>query len=109
MRIVSPVDQFAVAGQLLDAGADELYGGVSTAAWGLCVIPYLSRFCLGGLKLIILGAPAVQKVINIISVRKFSQLAADFDDVNTCRDRRELAPRTGSAIGCYDSESYVGE
>lgn len=33
MRIVSPVDHFGEAGPLLEAGADELYGGYVPAAW----------------------------------------------------------------------------
>jgi len=33
MNITSPVDHLAEAEQLLDAGADELYGGIATSAW----------------------------------------------------------------------------
>lgn len=33
MRIISPVDNLAEAGPLLEAGADELYGGCLPAAW----------------------------------------------------------------------------
>jgi len=33
MRIISPVDNLAEAGRLLDAGADELYGGFIPPAW----------------------------------------------------------------------------
>lgn len=34
MRIISPVDHLAEAGPLLQAGADELYGGYIPAEWG---------------------------------------------------------------------------
>ena len=33
MRIISPVDNLAEAAMLLEAGADELYGGYLPAAW----------------------------------------------------------------------------
>jgi U32 family peptidase len=33
MRIISPVDHLEEAEQLLDAGADELYGGIATSVW----------------------------------------------------------------------------
>lgn len=33
MNIISPVDHLAEAEQLLEAGADELYGGIATSAW----------------------------------------------------------------------------
>ncbi|WP_305043324.1 peptidase U32 family protein [Geoalkalibacter sp.] len=81
---------------------------------GLCAIPHLAAAGIDGLKLVGRGAPAAQKVKNILLARDFLRLAInlkDFDDYRR-QARRAHRQRFGSPCSpnvCYYPEFYEAE
>ncbi|BCR04737.1 hypothetical protein DESUT3_18060 [Desulfuromonas versatilis] len=81
---------------------------------GLCAIPHLRKAGFYGLKLVGRGAPAAQKVKNILLVRDFLRLADSEDDFALYRKKARAAHRerfgaTCSPNVCYYPEFYEAE
>lgn len=81
---------------------------------GLCAIPHLRRAGIFGLKLVGRGAPAAQKVKNVLLAREFIELAAAEEDFDAYRRRAVAAHRQRfgapcSPNVCYYPEFYEGE
>lgn len=81
---------------------------------GLCAIPHLAASGIDGLKLVGRGAPAAQKVKNILLTRDFLHLAENMKDFSDYRRqaRRAHRLRFGSPCSpnvCYYPEFYEAE
>ncbi len=81
---------------------------------GLCAIPHLVAAGVSGLKLVGRGAPATQKVANILLAKEFVELAGEGGDFDRYRKRAIAAHarRFGSPCSpniCYFPEFYMAE
>lgn len=76
---------------------------------GLCAIPSLQRCGVHGLKLVGRGAPAAQKVRNILLTREFIDLTASEPDFSVYRQRAMLAHRQRFGAVCHQNVCYYPE
>ncbi len=76
---------------------------------GLCAIPHLVETGIYGLKLVGRGAPAAQKVKNILLVRDFLRLAETEPDASEYRKKARAAHRQRFGAGCSPNVCYYPE
>jgi len=76
---------------------------------GLCAIPLLMRSGIDGLKLVGRGAPAEQKVRNILLTRDFLELAGTEPDHNAYRRLAMAAHRKRFGADCHPNICYYPE
>jgi putative protease len=76
---------------------------------GLCAIPLLRRGGIDGLKLVGRGAPAAQKVRNLLLTREFLQLADTVTDFTEYRRQARTAHRRRFGAGCHPNICYYPE
>lgn len=76
---------------------------------GLCAIPHLKRAGIYGLKLVGRGAPAAQKVKNVLLVRDFLRLAEEEDDFAAYARRARAAHRERFGAACSPNVCYYPE
>jgi putative protease len=76
---------------------------------GLCAIPLLMRGGIDGLKLVGRGAPAAQKVRNLVLTREFLLLAETTADFAEYRRLARVAHRRRFGAGCHQNICYYPE
>lgn len=76
---------------------------------GLCAIPHLLKMGIFGLKLVGRGAPAAQKVKNVLLVRDFLALAGQEPDFAAYRRRARAAHRERFGAPCSPNVCYYPE
>jgi putative protease len=99
----SPTLQTAMARQGSWSQTDRRHG------CGLCAIPLLMHSGIDGLKLVGRGAPAEQKVRNILLTREFLELAGTEPDHNAYRRRAMAAHRKRFGADCHPNICYYPE
>lgn len=78
-------------------------------ACGLCAIPALLEIGVSGLKLVGRGAPAAQKVANILLVKDFLRQAGEEGDLESYRSRARAAYRQRFGHACSPNVCYFPE
>ncbi len=76
---------------------------------GLCAIPLLMRGGIDGLKLVGRGAPAAQKIRNLMLTREFLRLAESVEDFDEYRRQARIAHRRRFGAGCHQNICYYPE
>ncbi len=76
---------------------------------GLCAIPLLRQGGIDGLKLVGRGAPAAQKVRNLVLAGEFLQLAESINDFAEYRRQARIAHRRRFGAGCHQNICYYPE
>lgn len=76
---------------------------------GLCAIPHLMAAGVSGLKLVGRGAPAQQKVRNVLLTKEFLALARSCDDFDHYRKRAMAAHRERFGAACHQNVCYYPE
>lgn len=99
----SSVLQSAMARQASWSKTDRRHG------CGLCAIPLLRRSGIDGLKLVGRGAPAAQKVRNILLTLEFLELAETEPDFAAYRRQAIIAHRQRFGASCHANICYYPE
>lgn len=76
---------------------------------GLCAIPRLAAAGVHGLKLVGRGAPAAQKISNVVLAREFLELAERTRDFNDYRRLAIAAHRQRFGAACHQNVCYYPE
>ncbi len=76
---------------------------------GLCAIPHLKKAGINGLKLVGRGAPAAQKVRNVILTREFIALAESCKDFSEYQHKAMAAHRERFGAACHQNVCYYPE
>lgn len=76
---------------------------------GLCAIPHLKAAAISGLKLVGRGAPAKQKVRNLLLAREFVALAENCSDLKDYNRRAVAAHRERFGAICHQNVCYYPE
>ena len=76
---------------------------------GLCAIPHLRHAGLSGVKLVGRGAPALQKVRNIMLVKEFIALAGQTADFASYQKTAVAAHAARFGVGCSPNVCYYPE
>jgi putative protease len=76
---------------------------------GLCAIPHLKKAGINGLKLVGRGAPAAQKVRNVILTREFVALAESCTDFSEYQHKAMAAHRERFGAACHQNVCYYPE
>lgn len=76
---------------------------------GLCAIPYLQKAGISGLKLVGRGAPAAQKIKNILLTKDFISLAKTCSDDASYRTQAMAAHRARFGAACHQNVCYYPE
>ena len=100
---VSPVLAAAMTRQGSWSQTDRRHG------CGLCAIPLLAKAGIFGLKLVGRGAPALQKVRNIVLTREFIRMANEEPDFAGYRRRAIAAHRERFGADCHPNICYYPE
>ena len=103
LKLPSPVLTAAMARQESWSATDRRHG------CGLCAIPLLLKGGIDGLKLVGRGAPAAQKIRNLLLTREFLSLAETVDDFEEYRRQARIAHRRRFGAGCHQNICYYPE
>jgi putative protease len=76
---------------------------------GLCAIPHLQKAGISGLKLVGRGAPAAQKIKNILLTKDFISLAETCPDDVSYRTQAMTAHRERFGAACHQNVCYYPE
>lgn len=76
---------------------------------GLCAIPHLMNAGIHGLKLVGRGAPAMQKVRNVVLTKEFIRLAKRCDDFSEYKRRAMAAHHERFGAACHQNVCYYPE
>lgn len=102
-RAPSPALVAAMARQAGWSQTDRRHG------CGLCAIPLLKNAGIDGLKLVGRGAPAAQKIRNVLLAREFVRLAETETDFAVYRRRAMRAHRQRFGADCHPNICYYPE